>query len=196
MTKIKLDTFYLREPFPELHEHKDTLLNLINEAKCVRNAPLEGMSDMMPHQAKISPINRVDWEYSTDYKNRPWVNFSVKLIQSKLNSMLEENLGLTGVKFTDLWFQQYIQNDCHNWHIHDCNFTGAYYVELADEEYNKTELVNGDEIFTPEVDEGDICIFPAFIIHRCPVIQSTNRKTIISYNFDIQHILAETYDRL
>ena len=172
MTKIKLDTFYLREPFPELHEHKDTLLNLINEAKCVRNAPLEGMSDMMPHQAKTSPINRVDWEYSTDYKNRPWVNFSVKLIQSKLNSMLEENLGLTGVKFTDLWFQQYIQNDCHNWHIHDCNFTGAYYVELADEEYNKTELVNGDEIFTPEVDEGDICIFPAFII------------------------LAETYDRL
>ena len=196
MTKIKLDTFYLREPFPELHEHKDTLLNLINEAKCVRNAPLEGMSDMMPHQAKTSPINRVDWEYSTDYKNRPWVNFSVKLIQSKLNSMLEENLGLTGVKFTDLWFQQYIQNDCHNWHIHDCNFTGAYYVELADEEYNKPELVNGDEIFTPEVDEGDICIFPAFIIHRCPVIQSTNRKTIISYNFDIQHILAETYDRL
>ena len=196
MTKIKLDTFYLREPFPELHKHKDTLLNLINEAKCVRNAPLEGMSDMMPHQAKTSPINRVDWEYSTDYKNRPWVNFSVKLIQSKLNSMLEENLGLTGVKFTDLWFQQYIQNDCHNWHIHDCNFTGAYYVELADEEYNKTELVNGDEIFTPAVDEGDICIFPAFIIHRCPVIQSTNRKTIISYNFDIQHILAETYDRL
>ena len=196
MTKIKLDTFYLREPFPELHEHTDTLLNLINEAKCVRNAPMEGRSDMMPHQAKTSPINRVDWEYSTDYKNRPWVNFSVKLIQSKLNSMLEENLGLTGVKFTDLWFQQYIQNDCHNWHIHDCNFTGAYYVELADEEYNKTELVNGDEIFTPEVDEGDICIFPAFIIHRCPVIQSTNRKTIISYNFDIQHILAETYDRL
>ena len=188
MTKIKLDTFYLREPFPELHQHKDHLLDLINEAKCVRNAPMEGRSDMMPHQAKTSPINRVDWEYSTDYKNRPWVNFVLDLMSKKLNNMLEENLGLAGVKFTDLWFQQYIENDFHNWHIHDHNFTGVYYVEMAEEENNKTELLTGDGKITPEVDEGDICIFPAFIIHRCPPIESTNRKTIISYNFDIQQI--------
>ena len=31
MTKIKLDTFYLREPFPELHQHKDHLLDLQNK---------------------------------------------------------------------------------------------------------------------------------------------------------------------
>ena len=106
---------------------------------------------------------------------------------TKFNSMLEKNLGLTGVRLKQLWFQQYIQNDSHQWHIHESNFTGVYYVELNDEENNKTELISGDTKLTPEVKEGDICIFPSFVVHRCPLIQSTKRKTIISYNFDVSN---------
>ena len=193
MTKIKIDSFYLKEPFPELHQHKDHLLDLINQAECGRNEPIEGMSDRMPHTAKVSPINRLDWDNSTDYKNRPWVNFVYDLMVSKLNTMVDEHLGLNQIKFSNLWFQQYIENNFHNWHIHDCNFTGVYYVEMANEENNKTELLTGDGKIAPEVDEGDICIFPAFIIHRCPPIESTNRKTIISYNFDIQQITESKF---
>lgn len=200
MTKIKIDSFYLREPFIELHQQKEHLLDLINQAECESDEPLEEMfetlvlkhltylDDRMPHTAKISPINRLDWSNSTDYKNRPWVDFVFKLMTHKLNSMMHEQLGLSDVKLKSLWFQQYIENDFHQWHIHDCNFTGVYYVELADGENNVTELLTGDGKIAPEVDEGDICIFPAHIIHRCPPIQSTNRKTIISYNFDIQQI--------
>ena len=183
-TKIKIDTFYLKEPFPKLHQHKEELLELIEDADAERNEPIPGMPDAMPHTSKTSPINRLDWKKSQDFRKRRWVQFAFSMINNKLTDMLVDNLGLTRLKFQNLWFQQYIENDFHNWHIHDSNWTGVYYLELADGENNKTELLHGDGKIAPEVDEGDICIFPAHIIHRCPPIQSTNRKTIISYNFD------------
>ena len=192
--KIPINTFYLKEHFPELHQHKEHLLNLINQAKCDSNEPIKGMDSRMPHTAKISPISRLDWNNGSDYKNRPWVNFVADLMITKFNSMLEKNLGLTGARFKHLWFQQYIQNDSHQWHIHESNFTGVYYVELNDEENNKTELISGDTKLTPEVKEGDICIFPSFVIHRCPLIQSTKRKTIISYNFDASNLTEHQFN--
>ena len=183
MSKIKVDAFYLKEHFAELHQYKEHLLNLINQAKCDNDRPT----------AKISPINRLDWNNGSDYKNRPWVNFVLDLMVTKFNNMLEKNLGLTGVRLKHLWFQQYIQNNIHQWHIHECNFTGVYYVELNDDENNKTELISGDTKLTPEVKEGDICIFPAFVVHRCPLIQSTKRKTIISYNFDASNLTQHQF---
>ena len=175
--KIPINTFYLKEHFPELHQHKEHLLNLINQADC--------NSKKFNAETRTSPISRLDWNKGSDFINRDWANFVYHLMITKFNSMLEKNLGLTGARFKHLWFQQYIQNNSHQWHIHESNFTGVYYVELNDEENNKTELINGDTKLTPEVKEGDICIFPAFVIHRCPLIQSTKRKTIISYNFDV-----------
>ena len=182
--KIPINTFYLKEHFPELHQHKEQLLNLINQADYNTNT--------FNVQTKTSAISRLDWNKASDFINRPWVNFVHHLILAKFNSMLEKNLGLTGVRLKHLWFQQYIQNDSHQWHIHESNFTGVYYVELNDEENNKTELINGDTKLTPEVREGDICIFPAFIVHRCPLIQSTKRKTIISYNFDASTVAKKS----
>ena len=179
MSKIKVDAFYLKEHFAELHQHKEHLLNLINQADCHSNKPNLA--------TKTSSISRLDWNKGSDFIKRDWVNFVYPLMVAKFNSMLEKNLGLTGVRLKQLWFQQYIQNDSHQWHIHESNFTGVYYVELNDEENNKTELISGDTKLTPEVKEGDICIFPSFVVHRCPLIQSTKRKTIISYNFDVSN---------
>ena len=203
MTKILIDTYYVSEPFPELHALKDQLLDLITESdSSTMEMPPQYKQHSSPQNTlSKSPINKLDWNKSTDFKNRPWVNLILELIHQKLNSMVQQQLGLNRIKFNDLWFQQYTQNNFHNWHIHDHNFTGAYYVELADDETNKTEVMSGEQILVPDVKEGDICFFPAFAIHRCPPIESTNRKTIISYNFDImgmtedQFQLMETYER-
>ena len=203
MTKILIDTYYVSEPFPELHALKDELLDLIAESD---SSTMESPPEYRQHKApqnilSRSPINKLDWDKSTDFKNRPWVNLIYELLYQKLNSMVQQQLGLNNLKFKNIWFQQYTQNNFHNWHVHDQNFTGAYYIELADDEANKTEVMSGEKILIPDVKEGDICFFPAFAIHRCPPIESTNRKTIISYNFDImgmtedQFQLMETYER-
>jgi predicted 2-oxoglutarate/Fe(II)-dependent dioxygenase YbiX len=85
-----------------------------------------------------------------------------------------------------MWFQQYVINDKHGWHTHAENYTGVYYLEMP-EEAPKTELIdqyNINKKITIDAKEGDIVIFPSFIIHRAPKVQSDTRKTIISFNLE------------
>jgi uncharacterized RmlC-like cupin family protein len=84
----------------------------------------------------------------------------------------------------ELWFQQYYKNSQHGWHTHSSNFTSVYYLELENDA-PKTKIVNAfnqKEIIELNVVEGDIVIFPSFVIHQGPKNISNNRKTIISYN--------------
>jgi hypothetical protein len=93
-------------------------------------------------------------------------------------------------KITNFWFQQYTNNDLHDWHYHgDSNISFIYYVELPDSKYS-TEFfdIESREIFKPEVSEGDIIVFPSHIPHRSPRIESNTRKTIISWNMSLEDV--------
>jgi hypothetical protein len=51
----------------------------------------------------------------------------------------------------------------------------------------KTELIDPFKVnkkIIPDVKEGDIIIFPSYVIHRAPIIDNNIRKTIISCNLD------------
>ena len=93
------------------------------------------------------------------------------------------------IELKALWFQQYDKSGVHNWHSHGDNYTGVYYVEMS-KENPKTELIEPatDKKITLECKEGDIIIFPAFMIHRAPINKSKKRKTIISFNFNFLNI--------
>ena len=41
------------------------------------------------------------------------------------------------------------------------------------------------DIIEIDVEEGDVLVFPSFVIHKGPQNISTNKKTIISYNTNI-----------
>ena len=83
----------------------------------------------------------------------------------------------------------------HNWHIHGENYTGVYYLELPDDT-PKTELIDQyDKKITVKANEGDIVIFPSFIIHRGPKVLNDSRKTIISFNLEFEDIEFEYIKR-
>jgi hypothetical protein len=194
--KFKIDNTYYSEPFTEFEDRREELLGLIDSATDVKSYD-EGQSSYNQSNITLSPITRLDWHKGQDHKSRPWVNFLKKAILWKLHEMCYK-IGYQGILLRDIWFQQYKQGSSHDWHIHSYNFTGAYYVELPEEESfnNKTEIYDGQKILVPNVKQGDICIFPATTFHRAPIIESDQRKTIISYNFDVKGIRNHHYDNL
>ena len=93
-----------------------------------------------------------------------------------------ESIGIVRV-----WFQQYNNNDFHGWHFHgDSNISLSYFVELDDAKYS-TEFVDiqRKNTFQIECGEGDVIIFPSYIIHRSPLIRSDTRKTTIAINLNL-----------
>jgi hypothetical protein len=155
---------------------KDIVLQHINEQESCEELVGDGNN-----------ITRVDWHTSRFDNNRPWVRVLGSLFGSYI---LEwgDNFGYSGFEVAEMWFQQYEKNAIHNWHVHGCNFTGVYYLELPDDAA-KTEYLdpcNFEATKTFDVEEGDIILFPSYILHRSPPNLSNSRKTIVSWNFNIR----------
>tara|TARA_R100000742_G_C4237482_1_gene57826 strand:+ start:64 stop:681 length:618 start_codon:yes stop_codon:yes gene_type:complete len=97
---------------------------------------------------------------------------------------------LTNINIAGAWFQQYKDNGYHGWHLHGgSNISISYLLELDDMKYS-TEFVDTErkDSFQLKCQEGDVIIFPSYIIHRSPLIRSDTRKTIIAANVDFINV--------
>jgi hypothetical protein len=133
-------------------------------------------------------VFKTDWVYDQHQlfdvnSNKEYVKIIAKdLVDHLTESYLSININ--SFEIHNIWFQQYIKNDFHEWHAHSRNhYTNIYYLELPDQKYS-TEFINPitNEVFQYDVKEGDLLSIPAFIFHRSPVIDTSVRKTIISFN--------------
>ena len=174
MRKYKLDCAYVISKFEFHDELKSSLLDLI------RDSNFESPKNI---RAEVD-ITRTDWKYSSDM-SRSWVQYLARPLMDQLLPMYQE-LGFDGFKINEIWYQQYSKTSQHGWHTHSSNFTNVYYLDLP-KDSPKTKLVNGynqSEVIELDVEEGDMVIFPSFIIHSAPPNLSNHQKTIISYNVD------------
>jgi len=174
MKKHKLECAYIISKFEFHKELQSTLLDLISHSNFTSPQNINAEVD----------ITRTDWDYSSDM-SRQWVQYIARPLMDQLLPMYHE-LGFDGFKINEIWYQQYLKKSQHGWHTHSSNFTSVYYLELPADS-PKTKLVNGfnqSEVIDLDVEEGDIVIFPSFIIHAAPPNMSDQRKTIISYNVD------------
>lgn len=130
-----------------------------------------------------SNITKTDWE-DCGNNNREWVKYILPLLNYNLINMVKP-LGYNEITFSSVWFQQYSQNSFHRWHTHSSHYTGAFYIELP-EGTPKTQLKFGEEIIEIEAKEGEIVIFPSFVVHSSPPNNSPYRKSIISFNIDLK----------
>lgn len=177
MNKIKIECPCLIKNFDYHKEIKQNLLNLINQSNY---SPLND-------PGCETDITKTDWHLSKDF-NRPWVKYLSNFL---LDPMLQiyKDLGYDGYTLHELWFQQYEQLSGHGWHTHSANFTNVYYLDMPDDA-PKIQIVNAYnqvEIVELDVKEGDIVVFPSFVIHRSPKNLSNNKKTIISFNTNITY---------
>lgn len=81
------------------------------------------------------------------------------------------------------WFHQYKKLNYYFYHDHPgVRWAIVYYLELPPDG-PKTEFETIDEKpFSPDIEEGDMLVFPGWIKHRSPANKSKDRKTIIAFN--------------
>ena len=97
-----------------------------------------------------------------------------------------------------MWFQQYNKNGKHGWHTHAENYTGVYYVKFS-KDSAKTELINPfsqNKKIIINAKEGDIVMFPSYVIHRAPEQLNNSEKIIISFNINFLKILPELFVKI
>ena len=179
MKKLNLNTTAILKYFKWHNLMKEELLSKISETT---------YDDVNITSEYYSDQHMSDWSRSLDF-DREWV----KCIMPRLGEHFDtcaNDLNYQVCYTKEIWFQQYNKNNTHGWHIHGRTYTGVYYLEFPDGS-PKTELIDqGDtnQKIVVDAKEGDIIIFPSFIIHRAPKVTNDNRKTIISFNLEFDMI--------
>lgn len=96
------------------------------------------------------------------------------------------------INFLNSWYQIYKKHDYHEFHTHSNSysnfFSGILFVSFDKKKHASTKFLNpfysnpNNLFFMPEVEEGEMIIFPANILHKAPLNQSNQDRIIISFN--------------
>ena len=180
MQKIKLNTACLLNSFENHHNVKKTLLGMLDHADAeVHELGKDKFDDF---------IHRLDWDKNEDF-NRPWVQYLKPFLENYFNQCAQY-LGYQTAKIKQIWFQHYNTEGRHGWHIHGENYTGVYYVKF-NKKCAKTELIDPlkqNKKIVINAKEGDIVIFPSYVIHRATTQKENEDKIIVSFNLEFLNI--------
>ena len=175
MKKISMAIPMSIEPFQCHTEIKDKLLKGISSSELVHN---------VTYLSDNTDITKCDWNHARE-KDRDWVKILLPSLTDHL-SRWATAMGFKSFMIRDLWFQQYAEGSQHDWHTHGCNWTGVYFLDIPDnaektkfKDPMNTEIENEFDVL-----EGDVLIFPSFVIHKAPKNNNQKIKTIISWNME------------
>ena len=127
---------------------------------------------------------RSDYELSRDHP-RPYLDSIRPRIKDCLIDFAKISTHYKDVEIRCLFYQQYQKEQYHGWHVHDCQYSGVYYLDMP-LDTPKTQYIDPftNDICEFDIKEGDVLAFPSFLVHRAPPNQSDSMKTIISFNFN------------
>ena len=95
------------------------------------------------------------------------------------------------VVISNAWCERANQFDYHPVHQHGATgFSAVLYVEFNSSVHEATKFyspfndpINGDLLeYQPLVKEGDLIIFPSYLLHEGPINKSNKERVIVSFN--------------
>jgi len=164
--------FYIKIFINDYLKYKDKLLKLINQAN-INNTLKESKTD-----------------FNLDQSNHEYKYIFYSMIKSAMLDIKKElsfNDYIVKIITNNIWFAQYNKNNYHNWHTHsNTNFSNIFYLE---NETNITttfyDFINKKE-YNIKTKEGDLLMFPGYIIHKSNINKTDKRKTVIVFNSNIE----------
>ena len=173
-----ITSFLIINSVKDNYKHKEILLNLIEKI------------DKNEMKNSDDNITNSDWNLPKETEREYMKYFLEHVVNEPMNKMTKhfksENWNIPNV-----WFQQYYKSDYHDWHLHAyCQFTNVYFIELPNNE-DKTEifdLLTNKTVEYVDIKEGDILTIPSNFIHRSKAINTNKRKTVISFNSNIDSV--------
>jgi hypothetical protein len=144
------------------------------------------LSNLKVKEPQNVPVNP-DYSITTSY----WDTFDYTEY-SKFLSMISPYISSVPdvSQITRVWFQTSKQYEYHTAHTHGTlGWSAVFYADFNPELHIPTKFycpfinTKGDvDLFCPDISEGDLIVFPAFILHEAPMNTSTTPRTIISFN--------------
>tara|TARA_X000001036_G_scaffold308166_1_gene286851 strand:- start:287 stop:814 length:528 start_codon:yes stop_codon:yes gene_type:complete len=144
--------------------------------------------DLVPDVQKQTNIgSRIHY---TDYHNStlpPYHSELMKVLTPYLEDFLKEN-GINHI--ATLWCQKYKSGDYHPPHDHgSVGFSAVLYAKLDSDVHPSTQFFppfpseNGTKVSKSfQVEEGDLIIFPAHVLHMAPPHYDDKMRVIFSFN--------------
>jgi hypothetical protein len=158
----------------------------IAEHDVVKHKLLYMIEDIIEDEPKRS-LNPAGYHYDYNFteEDSNYHPAYKSLLFNTISPYLEkyaQSLGMRIRKFSKPWFQQYTTGTGFGWHQHGLHFAVVYYLELPDPN-EATEFLQYGKM---NVKEGDIIVFPTWMVHRSANIKSDKRKTIFACNVDFE----------
>ena len=144
--------------------------------------------DLVPEeQEKVNTISRI---YYSDYYNNkkpPYYDELMKVLEPYLEDFVKEN-GINHI--ATLWCQKYKSGDYHGPHDHgSIGFSAVLYAKMDSDVHHSTEFFppfpseKGTKVSASfQVEEGDLIIFPAHVLHMAPPHYDDKMRVIFSFN--------------
>ena len=144
--------------------------------------------DLVPDNASVS--NNSESLHYTDYHNNkipPYYDELMKVLEPYLEDFYKE-YNLSGI--ATLWCQKYTAGNYHSPHDHgSIGFSAVLYAKLDEGVHPSTEFFppfpdeKGAKKSTSfKVEEGDLIIFPAHLLHMAPPHYDDKMRVIFSFN--------------
>ena len=125
---------------------------------------------------------------------RKYVEYFQNNIFSKFAESICNTYSCKGVQMTNIWFQVYKKNDCHDVHSHPrTNLTNVFYINLPNKKLTTQIFLPQNQIFELNIEEGDILTFPGYYAHKSPINNFDEDKIIIAFNTDLVHGDVNSY---
>lgn len=132
-----------------------------------------------------------DWFYC--HKNRVQPEYYSYVCNALKGELKEINnyFGFHDTRVTDMWFQQTVKSQRHGAHTHgSVGLSCIWYLEFDPTAHQPTlfhapfthPLTGANLEFQPQVDEGDLFVFPSYVYHEHLASYSDKRRTVISFN--------------
>jgi hypothetical protein len=186
--KLKVESFALLDKLEGHDVIQSKLIDLIRKDS----------DDTSPLNDDKNRISFVDYNKSQD-----WEREYIKLVKPYLYKHFVKCADAQGYAdpcIEDMWYQRYCRvGDKHGWHVHGGSFTGVYYLKYNNERPTATQLIqpyDQNKRVMLVVEEGDVIIFPSYMIHKSPTLVREDEKIIISFNIHFANIIPEMFDRL
>ena len=126
-------------------------------------------------------ITHTDWHLSSNFY-RPYY----ELVAPVIANVIAEVNDLYGypepLTLQNYWFQKYLKDDHHGWHIHQKSVFNAVYFLSLPEGASKTSFKLFGEEFFVDIKEGQILVFPSMYLHCSKQNMSSDPKLVIAFN--------------
>lgn len=128
----------------------------------------------------------------TDWNNNSLQEPYQRLLNKYLLPYLEEYCIMIHnehFKIDKQWFVEYPDGNAGTaWHSHACQFSSVYYLHM-DYADDRTEF---RDMEAPYAEEGNLIIFPSFLVHRSP--KARGSKVVVSTNFNVDGAASSPID--